>query len=571
MSKLIKGPEREQLALFEARIEDMISDNNEVRVIDRIVDSMPLEEMGFLKNNPNKKGTNHYDDADLLKLYIYGYRHRARSSRKLAELCEINIEVIWMLRGLRPDFRTIADFRKNHAKDLKKVFREVVAFCQELDLIGKKYSQDGVKIKAVNAKEKNYTLNKLDDRIKRMDKTIERYLKSLETNDETENKIETEKEELKKLLAEKEEARKELATIRQELENKKESQKSLTDPESRLMKNNGSFNVSYNNQVLVDTESHIVVNYNVDNNPADVGTMTDLTEDLKQMLGIEEVVINITDQGYKDISDMSRCLEKGIIPEVTLGKEEESYEVSFEYEEQEITKEIRESEEKENIRKCLRSGIIPKVYEEFLSEIKVEEKSIYETIEEVENKSEEMDENEKRNFAMKNHCFVKDKKSNKVFCPLGEILRPKSKYKEGIKYCNKMACKNCKNPCTGAKFKEVVMRENQVVSSNDKKLRDSMNPKNKRKLKKEKRVIAKLKPKKEDTKIRMQTSEHGHGTMKRADGADYFLMKGIKNVNGEMGLYYAASNIRRMVNIMGVRELLEVIEAKIESKKFRWS
>ncbi len=150
MAKLIKGPEREQLALFELRIEDMISEENEVRVIDAFVDSLPLEELGFKRVVANEEGTNHYDDRDLLKLYIYGYKHKARSSRLLEELCKVNVEVIWMLRGVKPYFRTICDFRKDHVEDIKKVFKELVKFCRNIWLFSNKKSQDGVKIRAVN-------------------------------------------------------------------------------------------------------------------------------------------------------------------------------------------------------------------------------------------------------------------------------------------------------------------------------------------------------------------------------------------------------------------------------------
>lgn len=573
MANLIKGVQREQLALFELRIEDMISQDNEVRVIDAFIDSLDLESLGFQKVVANEVGTNHYDDKDLLKLYIYAYRHKARSSRKIEELCKVNVEVIWLLRGIVPNFRTISDFRKEHVKDIKKVFFELIKFAKELDLMGKKVSQDGVKIRAVNSKEKNYTLNKLDDRIERIETSLKRYFEKLdkmdakeEEDENREEEIEKSKKELEELIKAKEEARKELMTIRQEIENNKESQKSLTDPESRLMKNNGSFQVCYNDQVAVDVESHLVTNYDADNNPADVGTMNDLMEELKKELGIEEPITDITDQGYKDSKDMSKCLENGIIPQVTLGKEEKNYTVTFEYEEEEITEEMQKSKKKEDIKKCLRAGVIPEVYQDFLSDIKLEEKQVYESLEEVANGVEEMSEPEMTTFAMENNCFIRDLKTNKVKCPMGNTLRPKSKHKDGIKYCNKEACKGCKNPCTQAKFKELVMGANQIVSSKDKDLRKKMNPKSKRKRKTKKCITAILTPKKEDIKVRMQTSEHVHGTMKRADDMSYFLLKGKEKVNGELGLYYIGTNLRRMANIMGVTELVEKIKDKIARK-----
>lgn len=327
------------------------------------------------------------------------------------------------------------------------------------------------------------------------------------------------------------------------------------------MRNNGSFEVCYNNQVLVDTKNHIVTNYKADNNPADIGRITDITVELKEMLGIEEKVIsNTTDQGYKDTKDMSRSLEKGIIPEVTLGKEQESYKVEFEYEENEITEEMEKSKKKEDITKCLRAGVIPKVYKEVLSEIKKEERTVYETIEEAETFGNDMTEEEKRNFAMEKKCYFKDKKSKKVYCPMGESLRKKSNKNGGEAFANKMACANCKRPCTESKYKEVVMKRKQIIVTTDKELRKEVNAKTKREKKRKLLITAKLTPKKEDTAIRMQTSEHVHGTMKRADDMSYFLLKGKEKVNAELGLYYIGSNIRRLTNMFGVETLLNKIE-----------
>lgn len=563
MAKLIKGIAKNQLALFECRIDEMIDIDNEVRVIEEYIENMDITKLGFTKAQANEEGTNHYDDKDLLKLYIYGYRHKVRSSRKLEEQCRINIEVIWLIGGIRPNFRTISDFRKNHAKDIKKVFQNLVMLCKELGMVGEIQSQDGVKIRAVNAKERNYTLNKLDERIERITKSVTKYLRELdridkmETEEEEQRKrIEENKKEIEELIKEKERQAKELATIRQEIEKAKESQKSLTDEESRLMKNNGHFDVCYNNQVVVDMKSHIVTNYKADNNPADVGTMKDIMEELKEMLGIE-VMKDVTDQGYKDTKDMRECLLRGIIPEVTPGKEEEGYKIEMERaeEKEEITEEERKSRKKEDIEKCLRNGIIPEVYEEYLREIKEEEKIKYETEEEMEGNGDKLEEYEKRNYAMEKKCFVRDKETNKVYCPMGETLREKSKNKEGKKYCNKRACENCKAPCTKAKYKELVMQEGQVVSGS-KEAKEGMNPKQKKRRKKIKLITVIMKPKKEEIKKRMQTSEHVHGTMKRADGMDHFLLKGKEKVNGELGLYYIGSNIRRMVNIMGVKELI---------------
>lgn len=559
MGKYIKGIDRGQLVLFQETIEDMINADAEVRVIDAFVESIDLKELKFTKSETKRLGTNHYDPKDLLKLYLYGYRNRVRSSRKLEQLCKTNIEVIWLLSGLKPNFRTISDFRKENVKSLKEVFKKMVLVCSELGLVSNKFSQDGVKIEAVNSKDRNFTLNKLDDRIKALEEKIESYLKELDESDKQEEGKLIKIEELTKRL-------KNYESMQKELESEKENQISLTDKDSRLMKNNGKFSVCYNNQILEDMEHHITVNYHIGNNPADVGSMTELVSDAKEMLGFESVVSDTTDKGYNDRSDMVKCLENGIIPEVTLPKGKEHYELETEYEEAFLTKEELSSENSKDIKKVLRSGNIPEAYKDYISDIEVVEKIEYETVEEISESNAIVNTEDLRDMAMIEKCFVRDLKSDKVYCPEGEILRKKSQNKGGIKYCNKEACKNCKNPCCNAIFKEVTFQKGQVVSGQNKTLKNKMNPKAKRKMKKKKVVRFKLTPKEENLKQRMGVSEHPHGTMKRSDGFSYFLLKGIEKVDGEMGLYYCASNLRRVVNIVGSAKLLEYFRVKIEEK-----
>lgn len=571
MGKYIKGENRKQLILYRECLDEIVEEENEVRVIDLYVESIKLEEIGFKKYAPNKKGTNSYDPRDMLKLYIYGYKNGIRSSRKLSKLCRTNIEVKWLMRELKPDFRTISEFRKENAKELKKVFKDMVLMCTEIGLIGNKYSQDGVKIEAVNSKERNYTLNKIDERIERIKKQIEKYIEEMERTDEKEEKEKEKKliskEELEKRLKEREEKKKELEEIRKEMEEEGESQKSLTDKEARLMKNNGKFSVCYNNQVLVDEGSHLVLNYNVDNNPSDTGSMERIVKEAKEITKKEdEVVTNITDKGYNDRIDMGKCLEEGIIPEVTLPEGKKYYEIELEYEEGEVREEERESSKKEDIKKTLRRGKIPKVYEEYISEIEVVEKTVYETEKEVKENIDKMTEEEIREYAMKNKCFMRDIEKNKVYCKEGEILRQKSKNAGRKKYCNKEGCKRCKNPCTMTNYKEAVFSEGQIIMTRNKELKKSFPQKIKKKRVRKKVVRIKLVPKEEDIKKRMGTSEHPHGSMKRSDNASYFLMKGKEKVNGEMAIYYIGYNLRRLINIKGVKELKKYLEKRIEKR-----
>lgn len=579
MAKYIKGENRSQLVLFPTKIDDLIGYDNEVRVIDAFVEMLDLQEKGIKRAVPNKKGTNSFDPRDMLKLFLYGYKNKVRSSRKLEKLCETNIEVMWLLKGLKPDFRTISDFRKDNAKVLKEVFKETVIMSEELKLLGEKFSQDGYKLEGVNSKDNNYTLNKTDDRIDRIEEQIEKYMKEMEDIDKKEsgeNTLTITKEMVEELKRQKEEkikekqARKEeLEKIRKEMEESGESQKSLIDKDARLMKNNGKYTVGYNVQELTDTKSHIVINYEANNNPADFGSMERVTIEGKETLGRKGIIDNIADQGYKDRKDMAECLKKGIRPQVTLG-EDKNYEIEFEYNEKEISEEKRKSSEVRDLKECLEAGVIPDAYKDILSEIEVVEKEEIENVEEIEAK-ENIDEEDLRKIAVENEVFVKDRIRNKVFCPHGEVLRPKSKKGEKTRYCNKLACKRCKKPCTTSKFKELLMGENQVILSptgneKGKELKKKYNPKQKKKTTTKKVVKVKLTPKEEDLKLRMGTSEHVHGTLKRADDASYLLLKGVEKVNGELALSYCAVNLRRLINMLGVEKIMEYFREKMLEK-----
>ena len=546
MERYIKGINRNQVMIEAESLDDKIEADNEIRVIDAYVDSLDMKKLKFKRAETKNVGTLGYDPRDMLKLYLYAYKRKIRSSRKIEEACRINIEVMWLVNGIRPNFRSIADFRKDNIEAFRKVFVEFNIICKNMDLITGKVSQDGVKIKAVNSKDKNYTLNKLDDRIERIQEKIEYYLRKLDEKDKVEEEKLVDIETMKK-------RKEEYEKIRKELEESGNKQKSITDPESKLMKNNGKFDVAYNNQVVVDVNSHIISGYEVSDSPADVGKINEVGEKIQEELGLE-IITNVTDKGYNDRKDMMKSLENGIIPQVTPQEEVEEIELETEYEEKEISEEERKSRKKEDIKKCIRAGVIPEAYKEVISEIKIEERE--EVVLSAEEEEKSYPQGELKDYAMENNCFVRDKETGRVYCPMGEILREKSKHRDGKKYCNKLACKNCKNPCTEAKFKEVVFKEGQVTVGEKNKKRK----KTKKEKKKIKKVVLKLKIDKELLSLRMGTSEHPHGTMKRWDGFDYFLLKGKKKVEGELAIYYCATNIRRAINILGIAKVIEGIK-----------
>jgi transposase len=185
MGSYIIGADRQQKILFPESVEEYIEAENPVRLFDGFVEALDMSGCGFNRALPAREGRPGYDPRDMLKLYIYGYFNKIRSSRKLEKEAGRNVELMWLVGKLVPDFRSIADFRKDNKKALKEVFREFNRFCDGLGLYTKEYiSIDGSKFKALNAKDRNFTLSKLDDRLKRLDEHIEEYMGQLDSSDE---------------------------------------------------------------------------------------------------------------------------------------------------------------------------------------------------------------------------------------------------------------------------------------------------------------------------------------------------------------------------------------------------
>src|SRR5512132_2584165 len=231
----IQGGDRNQTLLLPVAVDDYVGRENPVRFIEAFVDQCDLQEAGFRRVQPKDTGRPGYDPADLLKLYIYGYVNRVRSSRRLEAETARNLEVIWLLRGLRPDFKTIADFRKDNRHAFKPVFRQFVLLCRKLDLFGRELlAVDGTRLKAVNSTDRNFTREKLVKMIRPADERLADYLSRLDRTDAEEEGASGRPA---KNLTEKIAALKERKTrhegLLEELERSGESQVSLTDPDSR--------------------------------------------------------------------------------------------------------------------------------------------------------------------------------------------------------------------------------------------------------------------------------------------------------------------------------------------------
>lgn len=544
MANFKSGIQRNQL--LTTYLDELISPDNHARVIDAFVDSLDLS--SFKYSSPSSRGNRPYNPSDLLKLFLLGYKQGIRSSRKLMYNAQNNIEFIWLLKGLKPDHRTISDFRKDNISLLKDIFFKFNLSCKDLKILSNFVSQDGTKLKAVNSKDKNFTFSKIDDRKKHILDHIDNYLTLYDLTDQVEDKEE--------LLSKIDSLSKRLNTLdsyEQNMIKNNKTQKSLTDPDSKLMKDNGKFTVAYNNQVCVDVDSHIVSNFNISTNPSDLGSILDVSNELKNVYNFD-TIHNVTDKGYNDRNDMIASLENGIIPHVTPSKDKSSFTLETTFEESSIsTKDIKSTNPK-TIKKCLKAGVIPDVYKDCISSVSVKDVNTYKSSsDDVNNSTTSLSEDELRDIAISEHCFSRHIPSDKVFCPMGEILRKKSKFNNGIRYANKLACKNCKNPCTTSPFKTVDFKHNKVFVARKK----NKNTKQKKTKKVVKKVFFEFIPDTFLLKKRMATSEHPHASMKFWDNSNYLLLKGLDKVTGEVSLYYCAYNIRRAINILGAQTLID--------------
>src|SRR5271156_5400513 len=312
----ITGHDRSQLLLLPEAVDDYVGLDNPVRFIDAFVDGLYLAAAGFGRA-PKVTGRPAYAPADLLKLYIYGYLNRVRSSRRLEAETHRNIEVIWLLRHLKPDFKTIADFRRDNRNAFRQVFREFVLLCRQLDLFGRELlAVDGTRIKAVHNKDRNSPRASLTQFIKAAAAKLDDYLQRLDKSDATESgKDGSRVKNLAEKIAAIQERRERHKEMLAELDQTGESQISLTDPDSRAMAAHTHVAVGYNVQIAVDAKHKLIVEQQVTNNVVDMGLLTQTAEPAKAILGVERIDV-VADRGYFKIEDIEACEKAGIDPYV---------------------------------------------------------------------------------------------------------------------------------------------------------------------------------------------------------------------------------------------------------------
>lgn len=473
MSGYIEGKiNTKQYSLIPMCYDEMISEDNPVRVLDVFVDSLDMKKMNF-KNADRQAslaGRPSYNPKHLLKLYLYGYFNGIRSSRKLAKECERNIEVFWLIDELKPDFRTISEFRKNNINNMKLVFKEFSILCDSLNLIGKEIEAiDGSKFRASNGRKKNYTKGKIEKQIKYYEENIEKYMDILDKqdNEETENKIDVNKEELQRKIEEAKKRIEELEELKEDVE--VNGEKSITDPDSRHMKasNNGT-DIAHNVQIAVDNKEHLVVAVDVTSSPADQGQLSNMAIKAKEELGVEEITV-LADKGYWKGEDLKNCENNGIEAIISAPKEP-------------------------------------------------------------------------GNIGYKKSDFKYNEEEDLYICPEGEKLTRGKR--NVLEYKNYKACEACSNrdKCTKNKRgRKIVRNENE----------ETLN-----------RAIKRQQEKMELYKERQKIVEHVFGTIKRDLGYTYLLLRGNEKVKGESFMHFLIYNIKRVCNILSIKNIIEVIMAK---------
>ncbi len=316
MPRFIEGQDRHQVTLLPESLDEFIATDNAVRVVDAFVDELELRSLGFEGDQPAETGRPGYHPGVLLKIYIYGYLNRVQSSRRLERECNRNVELMWLTGRLAPDFKTIADFRRDNGAGIRNVCRRFVELCRDLKLFSQAIvAIDGSKFKAVNARDKNFTPNKVQKRQEQIEESIKRYLDALDTADRTQGPAEfnAKAERLQDKLKTMREQMRRMKQIEQRLKTEPAGQLSLTDPDARSMATSGrgSGIVGYNVQVAVDAKHHLIAAHEVTNEGSDRAQLAPMAAAARQAMG-KKKLLAIADRGYFSGQQIKTCHDAGI-------------------------------------------------------------------------------------------------------------------------------------------------------------------------------------------------------------------------------------------------------------------
>jgi transposase len=476
MKRFIQGDDRSQSALFPECLDDYIADDNPVRAIEVFVDELNLGTLGFEGAAPKATGRPAYHPATLLKLYIYGYLNRIQSSRRLERESQRNLELIWLTGRLTPDFKTIADFRKDNGAAIRRVCREFIVLCRNLNLFSEAIvAIDGSKFKAVNNRDKNFTDRKLQARMQQLEESVGRYLAELDRADREPTAVsEGRVSRLKEKITHIKEQMQRLNQIGTQMQATPDRQISLTDPDARSMATSGRGTgiVGYNVQTAVDTKHHLIAAHEVTNLGHDRTQLSSMAQQASEAIAEDSLTV-LADRGYFSSEQILECEQNGI------------------------------------------TALVPKP----LTSI-----------------SKAAGRFDKRDF-------IYIAKSDEYQCPAGErAIRRFTTVENGLtlhKYWSS-ACPQCKlkAQCITSIYRRIARWEHEDILE---------------------RMQQRLDRTPEASKLRRQTVEHVFGTLKAWMGATHFLTKTLPRVSTEMSLHVLAYNLKRMMQIFGVKPLMKAM------------
>lgn len=325
-----KGENRKQQLLFPPSIDEYVDENNQVRAIEDYVELLDMVKLGFTKSALNASdGQPAYHPKLLLKIYIYGYLNKIRSSRKLESEIKRNIEMMWLCAGLQPSYKTIADFRKENSKALKKVFREFVLLCKELDLItGELVAIDGAFLRA-NASKNQLIMKKSVHRdLKKIDEKIEDYLETLEFVDSQEKKEKLLKPPPSNKLAQMKQRKSKLDKDLALLEKMNVTQYNRTDPDAKVMVKPSHNLMAYNAQIAVDTTFKFIIATDISSVGQDTNQLYNMASKSKEVLNKERLDVT-ADKGYYNTTNIKECIDNNITPYLPTPKYKPSSKSGF--------------------------------------------------------------------------------------------------------------------------------------------------------------------------------------------------------------------------------------------------
>lgn len=591
----IQGTDRNQVTLFPDTLDDYVGENNEARAIDAFVDSLDMASMGF-KAEAAKEGRPGYDPRDMLKLYMYGYLNHIRSSRRLQKEAARNVEVIWLLKKVVPNFRCIADFRKDNAKAIKEVFKAFVRLCSKADLISRESVViDGSKFRAVNADNKSYVSSNVTKVLLDVEEKINQYMEELDKADTAESKPGSlTRTDITSVIEYLERRKTQLKEALEQMESSGENQICTTDPECRLMKTRDGIRPSFNVQTAVESENHLIVHYDVTNECTDWHLLEEGINGAKEALGVEHLE-GIADRGYGNNEEVLQCLLNGDTPTTHPNKGEKCRTFRFEKTDVAVTEEMLSSDDKETLLQCISAGVLPDILQRDDVEMEVVKRreqgsSVYldketgELVSYAQMKElggmERAPVEVERNPPLQPY-FERDLEKDIVICPMGKTLfyagpgQPNGKKDDTIRRYHRLsACSKCTNKCTLGKKRVISFksgethkhenfydkaRENKIVRKTNHRfksvvLSDEESSWNEW-------VIVRFYPNQQHLRKRNTIVEHPYGTVKRWHGASYLLTRGKVKVAAETGLSFLAYDFRRVINLIGVKGIMEVIKA----------